>query len=269
MFGLIGRGRDEVRRTYAIGDVHGRLDLFRQLIGTIREDHTARLRVRTRIVILGDLIDHGPDSASLVRWCKGLTECSDRFVVLKGDHERMMVDAIQVGTAGAMDNWIDHGGGATLISWGVRASVVRGGRHAELLTAAREAIDPDTLRWMDALPLTLRQGGHLFVHAGIRPGVPLKKQLEHDLLGIRNDFLRSEADHGVVVVHGHSVHAAGLDRRRNRIGIDTGAFKTGRLTALGVEDGMTWPLTARIYKADALSRAAPSADAQASDGSAA
>lgn len=238
---LTGWRKEEIGRVYAVGDVHGRLDLFQRLVGIIKRDGAGRLQTPTRIVLLGDLIDHGPDSAMVVRWCRFLTERTDRFVVLKGDHEAMMVDAL-AGDFGALELWLDHGGGEALASWGVpRATVDRGARD-ELLDAARRAVDADTLAWMAALPLMLRHEDHLFVHAGIRPGVELKDQTERDLTHIRGEFLNSKADHGVVVVHGHTVHESGPDIRRNRIGIDSGAFRTGRLTAIGVEDGQIWPL---------------------------
>lgn len=242
MFNWRGWKRDKPRRVYAIGDIHGRLDLFKRLIALIKRDNAGRIPVPTRIVLLGDLVDHGPDSAQLVRYCKLLSEQTDRFVVLKGDHEAMMVDALRDGGMSAFDKWLDHGGSETLVSWGVPRDLIARGDRTGLVAAARDAVDDETIAWMDALPLTSRHEDHLFVHAGIRPGVKLKDQTERDLLGIRGQFLRSEDNHGVCVVHGHSVHESGPEMRPNRIGIDTGAFRTGRLSAIGVEDGQTWSL---------------------------
>lgn len=233
--------RKPVRRVYAIGDIHGRLDLFERMIAVIRRDHAGRIPVSTQIVLLGDLIDRGPDSANLVRWSQTLTEQSDRFVVLKGNHEAMMADALN-GDFAALELWWEHGARATLASWGVPEAELERGPGVNLLQAARQAVGADTLAWLAALPLTVQHEEYLFVHAGVRPGVGLKNQLEHDLLWIRHEFLASKVDHGAIVVHGHSVHESGPQILRNRIGIDSGAFRTGRLSAIGVEDGQVWPL---------------------------
>lgn len=241
---------EEPRRIYAIGDVHGRLDLFQRLVGIIKRDHAGRLPAPTRMILLGDLVGHGPDSAPLVRWCKLLTERTERFVVLKGDHEAMMVDTLRNDGLTALELWLDHGGGEALASWGVSRSLLDRGARDELLDAARRAVSADILDWMANLPLFERHDDHLFVHAGVRPGVPLDQQDERDLLRIRGEFLRSKEDHGAVVVHGHSIHESGPDMHRNRIGIDSGAFRTGRLTAIGLEDGQTWPLMTEPTKAD-------------------
>lgn len=233
--------RKPVRRVYAIGDIHGRLDLFERMIAIIKRDHAARLPVPTQIVLLGDLIDRGPDSAKLVRWSRTLVEQSDRFVVLKGNHEAMMTDALN-GNFAALELWWEHGARETLASWGVPNAQIEWGPGVELLQAARCAVGADTLAWLAALPLTVRHEEYLFVHAGVRPGVDLKHQSERDLLWIRREFLDSKADHGAVVVHGHSIHESGPQILGNRIGIDSGAFRTGRLSAIGVEDGQVWPL---------------------------
>lgn len=242
MLGFLKAGRGTPRRTYAIGDVHGRLDLFQRLLAVIRRDNATRVPGPVRIVMLGDLVDHGPDACSLVRYCRLLDERLEQFVVLKGDHEAMMVDALRGGGIAAVERWLDHGGGATLRSWGVDDRLLSGHDQAGMLTAARERVNEDTLSWMDALPLTVRHERFLFVHAGIRPGTPLKMQSARDLIAIRSEFLQSKEDHGFVVVHGHSVRESGPDIHPNRIGIDTGAYRTGRLTAIGVEDGQFWPL---------------------------
>lgn len=242
MLGFLSGHRDTPRRLYAIGDVHGRLDLFQRLLTIIRRDNASRVPGPVRIVMLGDLIDHGPESCALVSYCRMLTERVEQFVVLKGDHEAMMVDALRGGGIAAVERWLDHGGAAALKSWGVAGHLLSGHDQAGMLAAARERVGEDTLAWMDALPLTTRHEGFLLVHAGIRPGVPLKKQSARDLTTIRSEFLQSKDDHGFTVVHGHSVHETGPDIRPNRIGIDSGAYRTGRLTAIGIEDGQFWPL---------------------------
>lgn len=254
---LKGWRKEEPRRIYAVGDIHGRLDLFQRLVAIMKRDHASRIPVPTKIILLGDLIDRGPESAALVRWCRLLTQGTDRFVVLKGNHEAMMVKAVRDADYGIMDVWLEQGGGEALASWGVPRALIAEGSSIALLEAARRAVDRDTLDWMDRLPLTARHGDHLFVHAGIRPGVPLRRQEEIDLLCIRGEFLDSKEDHGFIVVHGHSVHESGPDVRRNRIGIDSGAFRTGRLTAIGLEDGQMWPLMTTAPKAKPAGRPQP------------
>lgn len=242
-FGLFTNSYPHVRRCYAIGDIHGRIDLFERLISIIKRDSLARGDASSRIILLGDIIDHGPDSCRLVQYCRILTERTDRFVMLKGDHEDMMVAALRDGGMSAIDRWFDHGAAATLASWGVAARSISHGDREAIIAEARDIIDPDLIDWLDSLPLTIRHDDHLFVHAGIRPGIALRDQSAHDLITIRKGFLESDADHGVTVVHGHSIYEAGPDWRANRIGIDTGAYRTGRLTALGVEEGDAWPLS--------------------------
>ncbi|WP_156678131.1 metallophosphoesterase family protein [Sphingomonas profundi] len=221
-------------RIYAIGDIHGRIDLFQALLDQIRRDNEARDPATVRLILLGDIIDRGPASAELVARCRALSERSDRFVVLKGNHEAMMVDALG-GNLHALALWLRNGGDAALASWGVDAALIAEGPPHKCIADARAHVPAATIAWLRALPTTLRIGDYLFVHAGIRPGVPLADQTEPDLLWIRREFLDSGADHGLVVVHGHSISARGPELRANRIGIDTGAYRTGSLTALMLE----------------------------------
>lgn len=227
-------------RVYAVGDVHGRVDLFERLVGQIREDNAGRERARVRLILLGDLVDRGPQSAELVRRCMAFAARTDRFVVLKGNHEAMMAQAIG-GDQLALSYWLRAGGDAALSSWGVPDDLVAGGPSLELLRAARGQVPEAVLHWVRGLPLTHQVGGYLFVHAGVRPDVALAEQTEEDLLWIRREFLESGVDHGLVVVHGHSVTDR-VSERPNRIGIDTGAYRTGRLTALGLEGDRRWTL---------------------------
>lgn len=228
-------------RVYAIGDVHGRLDLLEQLLGIIRQDNAARAKADVRLILLGDLIDRGPSSAELVGRCMAFAGNSDRFVVLKGNHEAMMVHAV-AGNSAALQLWLREGGSATLSSWGVREELILKGPSPELHRAARRHIPAEVLRWMDELPLTCRIGSYLFVHAGLRPGIALVEQTAEDLLWIRKEFLDSESDHSFVVVHGHSITSEGVAIRPNRIGIDTGAYRTDVLTALALEADRCWTL---------------------------
>jgi serine/threonine protein phosphatase 1 len=230
-----------IRRTYAVGDIHGRFDLFRQLMAIVERDQAALAPAVTQIVLLGDIIDRGPDSARMVKGCMRLTASTERFVVLKGNHEDMMVRALR-GDLTIYRFWLAHGGRETLQSWDVDPAVSHGPPILKNLQAAAEAVGDEVLDWLDNLPLHHTHGRHLFVHAGIRPGVALRKQRPNDLMWITDEFLNSDAPHGFTVVHGHSIGEDGVVVRSNRIGIDTGAYRTGRLTALGIENGRTWAL---------------------------
>ncbi len=230
------------KRIYAIGDVHGRLDLLEQLFTIIQRDNAERPSASVTILMLGDLIDRGPSSAELIARCKAMSEQSKRFIILKGNHEAMMVDALH-GSFPALGLWLKQGGGAALVSWGVPQDLIELGPTEDLLIFARSVIPPEHVAWLSGLPLTHRLGNCLFVHAGLRPGVSLARQDPRDLLWIRGDFTDSTADLAFVVIHGHSVRQAAPELRFGRLGIDTGAYRTGRLTAVGLENNDLWTMT--------------------------
>ena len=241
---MLGR-RDRalpVERVYAIGDVHGRFDLLEDMIELIAADQSARGSVPFRLVLLGDLVDRGPESARVIRACMRLTAFSERVTVLKGNHEAMMSAALD-GDFTALQHWLALGGRETLLSYGLPEVLLAQGGTIELLDAARAAVGETVLGWLAALPLSLRFERFFLVHAGIRPGRHLSGQRQEDLVSIREPFLSSTADHGAIVVHGHTICEAGPDVFPNRIGIDTGAYRTGRLTALGLEPGEVWRLS--------------------------
>uniref|UniRef100_UPI0035C9E472 metallophosphoesterase n=1 Tax=uncultured Sphingomonas sp. TaxID=158754 RepID=UPI0035C9E472 len=230
-----------MQRAYAIGDVHGRYDLFRQLAGRIASDQSDRASMLTGILLLGNIVDFGPDSVKMVRGCMNMTAQTDRFVVLKGNHEDMMGEALR-GDLAVYSNWLHFGGKRTLLDWGVSPEIANGAATIENLSIAAKIVGLDVIDWLVHLPLVHRFDDYLFVHAGIRPGIDFEKQDPDDLLWIRKEFLESDVSHGVIVVHGHSAERDGLTIRRNRIGIDTDAHRTGRLTALGLDTGGVWSL---------------------------
>lgn len=233
------RPDETIARIYAIGDVHGRLDLFATLIARISRDHDGRSPGAAKIILLGDIIDRGADGAAMVRGCMKLTAASDRFMVLKGNHEEMMVQALG-GDLKTYRAWLEFGGRETLLGWGVDAATVTAdATRADLRRAAR-TVGPEVLTWLDQLPLYHQHDGFMFVHAGIRPAVPLRQQDPGDMLWITDEFLESDLDHGMTVVHGHSIVDSGPELRANRIGIDTGAFRTDRLTVIRIERGDVW-----------------------------
>ena len=211
-------------RIYAIGDVHGRLDLLTRLHTLIAAD-AAEASARRRVVVyLGDYIDRGPDSRGVIELLLRQPLPGFEHVHILGNHEDYLLQFLERAEVGP--HWCAYGGFETLASYGVRAADFEGARRA-----FAAAIPPAHVAFLRNLKLTHSEGGYLFVHAGIRPGVALADQQADDLLWIRDEFLDSTDDFGVCVVHGHTIVET-PDQRANRIAIDTGAFFTGRLTAL-------------------------------------
>jgi serine/threonine protein phosphatase 1 len=235
-------------RIYAIGDVHGRLDLLRELLVEL-EAHDASLPApkNRHILLLGDLVDRGPDSAGVVEFVFNAARKSDRIIVLQGNHESMMLQALD-GAPGVLRAWLRTGGRETLKSFGIEPDDFPS--DSELVAQANKVIPQAHLDWLRSLPLTAQSGDYFFCHAGVRPGVPLRKQAPVDLLWIRDEFLKAEQAHGAVVVHGHSVKAT-VEFHANRIGIDTGAYRTGVLTAIFLEGS-----SRKIMSTGQVSRAA-------------
>jgi len=224
------------RRVYAIGDIHGCLDRLEALHQQIVEDIAARPTDRTLLVHLGDYVDRGSDSAGVVA---RLSDCalSARLptVNLMGNHELMMLAAIATGEAEVTELWLANGGSDSLLSWGVP-------RSAQPKEWPSYFPKPHLLFLRD-LASYHTAGGYLFVHAGIRPGIPLERQSRHDLLWIREPFLSFGAAFGPVVVHGHTPRHDPVVRP-NRIGIDTGAVMGGALTCAVLEEDRLGFITA-------------------------
>jgi serine/threonine protein phosphatase 1 len=224
-------------RFYAIGDIHGQSALLDRLLARIHADTRRRGPADVRIVVLGDVIDRGSASAALVRAM--MTLPSDRIIVLLGNHEAMMIDAFD-GDLEAIRYWLRFGGDATLAGFGVPTAAIDAEDPARMRPLIQAAIPPDIIAWLRDRPLSWARGDYLFVHAGVRPGIPVERQVPHDLLWIRAPFLTSRRHHGAVVVHGHTVMEDGVHFARNRIGVDTGAYRTGRLSAVGLEGSEQW-----------------------------
>ncbi|MFL1462890.1 metallophosphoesterase [Roseococcus sp. DSY-14] len=208
-------------RLYAIGDAHGCAERLRALHRAVRDDLRARPCAQATLVHLGDLIDRGPDSAGCLDAALGFDACPS--LSLRGNHEDTALLAL-AGEGYACADWLDTGGRAALRSWGVSDLSPRATWAAGVPLRHRD--------YMAGMALHHRAGPYLFVHAGIRPGVPLEEQSRDDLLRIRRAFLDSEADHGCVVVHGHTpTRDRRPELRPNRINLDTGAvFEGGQLT---------------------------------------
>ena len=226
------------RLVYAVGDVHGRLDVLAPLIRDIAQDAAdthgpeSGAAEPPLLVFLGDYVDRGPQSRGVIDLILEL-RAARRFEVraLKGNHEEALLQFLDDPSFGS--TWAEHGGAATLSSYGVQPPAQR--TDAEAWARAREAFAaalPANHRFFyETLELMVTEGDYAFVHAGVRPGVPLAEQLERDLLWIRHDFLEERGRFEKVIVHGHTpletpqlVH--------NRLGVDTGAYATGVLTAV-------------------------------------
>jgi serine/threonine protein phosphatase 1 len=232
-------------RLYAIGDIHGRADLLDRMLKLIEQDRVGHAATQTVLVFLGDYIDRGRDSKAVVsRLIDGLP-ADVTPVFLKGNHEDLLLKFLDQPYLGL--NWLRNGGDWTLMSYGARAETIRNAyRSAAGLIEAR-AVFKDLLpegheAFYRSLKLFYRAGEYFFVHAGVRPGVGLEAQSAGDMLWIRTEFLNHRGDLGAVVVHGHTPEQEPQDLR-NRIGIDTLAFHSGKLTAAVIEGNRRWFLT--------------------------
>ena len=224
----------EGMRIYAIGDVHGMDRLLAEAHAKVAADLAGRPTADHRIVHVGDYVDRGPDSAAVIERLARLQERDPHIVCLLGNHDAMMLAFLEDPVRGGPD-WLMNGARATLRSYGIDA----GGAYTEddfrELGAELTVAFPEHHRsFLVGLRLSARSGDYFFCHAGIRPGIPLDDQTPEDLIWIREPFLSSRRDHGVVVVHGHTP-AEAPEVRPNRINIDTGAVYGGTLTVLALE----------------------------------
>lgn len=223
------------RRVYAIGDVHGHAARLRTLHAMIAEDLARRPMADSLLVQLGDLIDRGPDVAGAIEASMTPGCPVGRAVTLLGNHEAALLAAITGEDPAAPGWWLAQGGEASLRSWGVSPRAAPAD-WARLIPAAH-------LAFLRAMPAWLQRDGYGFVHAGVRPGRRLGRQRREDLLWMREPFLGSSAQFGVVVVHGHTPVAEPC-LRPNRIGIDTGVTAGGPLTCAVLEGDRVAFLTA-------------------------
>lgn len=219
-------------RLYCIGDIHGRLDLIKELHGSIQADASGYTGALS-IVYLGDYIDRGPHSREVIDLLLDMPLPGFKAVHLLGNHEQVIMDFLK--HPQAVVGWLSYGGRATLRSYGIEPPLGHNVEELERLRDELEELLPARhLEFFQSLQHFHQEGDYLFVHAGIRPGVPLQDQRNEDLLWIREDFTLSEQQHPQVVVYGHTIHSE-VSFHHNRIGIDTGAFETGVLTALVLE----------------------------------
>lgn len=233
-------------RAYAVGDIHGRLDLLEQLLDKIHYDIARRKPRKVLLVFVGDLIDRGPSSAQVVERLRAYDHPGIQPVFLLGNHEEVLL-RILGGEADLITKWRTFGGRECLASYGVDARDLTGLGDEDALPLVRAAIPREHLEFLESFDDSCRFGDYLFVHAGIRPGVEIDQQRQSDLRWIREPFLFDETDHGFVVVHGHTIRSD-VEMRPNRIGIDTGAYRTGVLTALAIEGSSNWLLDTRAVE---------------------
>jgi serine/threonine protein phosphatase 1 len=218
--------------------VHGRLDLLESLLSQIRGDLERRPARKATLVFLGDLIDRGPRSADVVERLRTLQMPGIQTTFVMGNHEEVMLRVI-AGDGGLIASWLRFGGRETLSSYGLDPAAIATLPPEEAARAVKNGVPKAHVAFLSSFVDTISFGDYLFVHAGIRPGIELSQQAQSDLRWIRDPFLEDESDHGFVVVHGHTI-AAEVQITPNRIGIDTGAFQSGVLTALAIDGSKRW-----------------------------
>ncbi|MEP3050304.1 MAG: metallophosphoesterase [Erythrobacter sp.] len=218
-------------RYYAIGDIHGRLDLFEALIAGIEADDAAAGQAQTTIILLGDLVDRGQDSAGVITRTRAWQD-ERKVRVLTGNHEEMFLqtfDDIEV-----LRHFLKHGGRETIMSYGLTTKQFNAMTLEELHSALPQIVSEEEREYIAGFEDMIIVGDYVFVHAGIDPIVALNEQKPRDLRWIRDRFLSHQGPLEKVVVHGHTIFPKVMDCG-NRIGIDTGAFRSGVLTALVLE----------------------------------
>ena len=218
-------------RVYAIGDIHGRLDRLGELAEAIEQDDSARGYAETTVILLGDLVDRGPDSSGVIDFAHKWSMLRDlRFIM--GNHEEMFLNAFT--EQSKFRGFLRFGGVQTLASYGLDAAEMIDTDFAEVTHRLKRAVPKAYRDFMRSFETLIVMGDYLFVHAGIYPGVPVDQQHPHDCRWIREPFLGHNGDLGFMVVQGHTVTEQ-AELRDHRIGIDTEAFESGVLTALCLE----------------------------------
>lgn len=219
---------------YAIGDIHGRLDLLIKAQELIQRDANGG---KALVICLGDYIDRGPQSSGVLS--RLLISLDDRIkrVCLCGNHEIAFLDFLKNPQENLL--WLEHGGRETLLSYGIDVDYFLRNKKKglqELKSTLAEAVNPEHVNFLESMPISLRAGSFVFVHAGLRPGIPLEEQSDEDMLWIREPFLAQGFEEGITVVHGHTP-VLEPEFTRGRVAIDTGAFATDRLTVLKIING--------------------------------
>jgi serine/threonine protein phosphatase 1 len=225
-------------RVYAVGDIHGRLDLLDELLDRIETDNGRRQPSNVTKVFLGDLIDRGPASAQVVQQLLDLSVSEPNTRFLMGNHEEVFLKALE-GDKGALPFFVKIGGKPTILSYGVNEQAYRAADYPTLFDLMIEHVPPEHIAFLSSFEDMVVIGDYAFVHAGVQPHLPLTTQAGGALRWIREEFLHHPHPLEKIVVHGHTI-SDDVEETACRIGIDTGAYATGRLTAMGFEGDRRW-----------------------------
>ncbi|MEO5866057.1 MAG: metallophosphoesterase family protein [Sphingomonas sp.] len=228
-------------RIYAIGDIHGRLDLLDKLLVRIEQDDLARGQSATQLIFLGDLVDRGPDSAGVVERLRRLAETNVNMRFLLGNHEETFLRAIE-GNTKALKFFCRYGGRETILSYGIPPDEYDRLDYDDLAARLAPLVPSSHRDFLGRFEDLITIGDYAFVHAGVRPDMPFDSQTVHDLRWIREPFLGHRGMLDKVVVHGHTISEQ-VEILPHRIGIDTGAYMSGVLSALGLERDDRWILS--------------------------
>ena len=246
---LIGRRRaatppprtiPDGERVYAIGDIHGRLDRLEELVALIDADDAARSPARTTIVLLGDLVDRGPDSAGVVERLRTMAASRDNMRFLLGNHEEIFLCTLD-GDDRAARMFCRVGGRETALSYGIDEREYERCDYAELIALLRERVPAEHIAFLSAFEDMVTVGDYAFVHAGVDPARALDQQRSSELRWIRQPFLDHDTPLDRMIVHGHTI-SEGVVFRPHRIGVDTGTYQGGPLSALALEGSERWVL---------------------------
>eukprot|EP01037_Dinobryon_pediforme_P001774 gene1774-1804_t len=216
-------------RVYAIGDIHGRADLLGMMIDAIEADDAARAPADTTVILLGDLVDRGPDSAGVIARAREWGR-QRKVRYLQGNHEEMFLNGMT--DLGVLRHFLRYGGRETLLSYPITPEEYHVATLEDVQALMAERVPKADLDFMRGMENLIRIGDFVFVHAGIRPGVALEDQSTGDLRWIRGEFIEDTAPRDFAVVHGHTITAE-PQMTPVRIGIDTGAFASGLMISAG------------------------------------
>ena len=232
------------QRVYAIGDIHGRVDLLEQILACIDSDNRSREVADTQIIFLGDLIDRGPHSARVVELVQEVMSADARYRCLLGNHEEIFLTAM-CGDLEALKLFTRVGGKETILSYGVSEEDYLAADYSELLELLKHNVPEEHVRFLSSLEDMIVAGDYAFVHAGVRPGVALANQSPKELRWIRREFLSYNGTFDKVIVHGHTISSE-IEEKENRIGLDTGAYATGVLSAMGFSNADRWRIQTKV-----------------------
>lgn len=230
----------EGRRVYAIGDVHGRNDLLQQLLEKIVRDDGERDQAQSEIIFLGDLVDRGPDSAGVIDTAMQLKSDRGNVRFLMGNHEEVYL-AAATGDEKSVRFFNRIGGRETILSYEISKEEYIDLDISQLAARIPTLFPREHVDFVSGFEDQIIIGDYAFVHAGIRPGIPLAEQRKKDLRWIREEFLATREAHEKVIVYGHTI-SDDVVEAGNRIGIDTGAYYSNKLTALALQGPERWYL---------------------------